>query len=69
MSVFGQVRKLGSSKQSFDVGMKTSRTVFPSFCCRYSDSFIDMYHVGRGRMMDRPKLLTRWRLAGELRHG
>jgi hypothetical protein len=69
MPVFGQIRKLGCPTRTFVVGMKTSRAVFPSFCCRYSDTFIDMYHVGSGRMRVSQKLLTRWRLAGELRHG
>lgn len=45
MSVFGQVRKLAHQKQSFVTGIKTSRTIFLHFCCRYSDSFINMYHM------------------------
>jgi hypothetical protein len=69
MPVFGQVRKLSCQQQTFIVGMKTSRAAFPPIWCRYSDSFIDMYHVVSGLMIVRQQLLIRWRLAGELRHG
>lgn len=69
MSVFGQVRKLGYPTQRFVVGMKTSRAAFPPNCCRYSDSFIDMYQVVTDRMLVLQQILNRWGLAGEFRHG
>jgi hypothetical protein len=69
MSIFGQVRKLDCPKQTFVVGIKTNRAAFPPICCRYSDSFIDIYHVVSDLMIARQPVLTRWRLAGVLRHG
>jgi hypothetical protein len=44
MSLFRQVRKLAPQKPLFVTGIKTSHAVFLHFCCRYSDSFIDIYH-------------------------
>jgi hypothetical protein len=45
MSLFGQVRKLMYLIRLFVAGMKTSERLFLNICCRYLDSFIEMYHV------------------------
>ncbi len=48
MSLFGQGRNLISQKLLFVAVIKTSGVLFLLFCCRYLDSFIDMYHVISG---------------------
>ncbi len=45
MSLLGQISKLLSQNQRVVFAIKTSAAVFLVFCCRYMDSFIDMYHV------------------------
>jgi hypothetical protein len=69
MSVFGQVRKLASPKQTFVAGMKTSRAAFWHFCCRYSDSFIDMYHVVSDLMIVHQQAFYLMVIAGEYLNG
>lgn len=66
MPLFGQVSKLPYQIQLLVAVIKTSEAIFCLFCCRYVDSFIDIYHVGRGlischqRSSDLIKI--RWRL-------
>ena len=45
MSLFGQVSKLTMQNQRVVAAIQTSLAIFILFCCRYMDSFIDMYHV------------------------
>lgn len=69
MSLFGQVRKLGSPKQTFVAGIKTSRAAFLHFCCRYSDSFINMYHVVSDLMIAHQQALYLMVIVGEYLNG
>lgn len=45
MSLFGQVSKFKTQNQQIVSAIQTSLVIFLLSCCRYLDSFIDMYHV------------------------
>lgn len=45
MSLFGQVSNLTKQNERIVIAIQTSLAIFLLFCCRYLDSFIDMYHV------------------------
>jgi hypothetical protein len=69
MSVFGQVRKLAYLKRTFVAGMRTSRAAFWHFCCRYSDTFIDMYHGVSDLMINHQHAFYLMVIAGEYLNG
>lgn len=45
MSLFGLVGQFTASNKRVVIAIQTSVVIFLLFCCRYMDSFIDMYHV------------------------
>jgi len=48
MSVFGQVRKNRDAIVANVFAIRTSQGIIARFCCRYSDSFIDIpYQQGK----------------------
>ena len=45
MSLSGQVSQINAQNQRVVTAIQTSVAIFLLFCCRYLDSFIDIYHV------------------------
>lgn len=59
MSLFGLVNQLSTQKPLVVTAIKTSIVLFLLFCCRYMDSFIDMYHVV-GDLMPCHQIVLEW---------